>query len=85
MDYIVYAIGIVGLILVASSFVDLKAIQEWASKKKPVVAQADLGDLLGNYTLIRTLLVQKLGPDVVAKVDKVVLDQVTGGAKDEQQ
>lgn len=86
MDYIVYAIGIAGLILVASSFVDLKAIQGWLAKKKqPVVAELDPGNLLADYTAIRSLLVQKLGPDIVAKVDKVVLDQVTGGAKDEQQ
>ena len=86
MEYITYGIGIVGALLVASSFVDTKAIQEWLAKKKqPVVAELDPSNLLADYTAIRALLVQKLGPDIVAKVDKVVLDQVTGGAKDEQQ
>lgn len=85
MDYVIYVIGIAGLLLVGSSFVDIKAIQAMFAKKEPVVSEVSPKDLLADYTAIRALLVQKLGPEVVAKVDKVVLDQVTGGAKDEQQ
>lgn len=85
MDYVIYVIGIAGLLLVGSSFVDIKTIQAMFAKKEPVVSEVSPKDLLADYTAIRALLVQKLGPEVVAKVDKVVLDQVTGGAKDEQQ
>lgn len=85
MDYVIYVIGIAGLLLVGSSFVDLKSIQAMFAKKEPAVVKLAPADLLADYTAIRTILVEKLGSDVVAKVDKVVLDQVTGGAKDEQQ
>lgn len=81
MEYLPYAVGVIGLLLLASSYVSLDQLKSLVPKgsSKPV---SDIS-LLENFTKIRALLVGKLNPEVIAQVDKVVLDEVTGGDKDE--
>jgi hypothetical protein len=79
VDYLSYAIACGGLILVAFSFIDLSAIAGWFKAKG---AAKPSGDTLREYVKIRSLLVSKLDAVKVADVDKVVLDEVTGGAGD---
>ena len=81
MEYLPYGVGLIGLLLLASSYVSLDQLKSLIPKvsDKPV---SDIS-LLENFTKIRALLVGKLSPDVIAQVDKVVLDEVTGGDKDE--
>ncbi len=81
MEYLPYGVGLVGLLLLASSYVSVDQLKSFLPKasSQPV---SDIG-LLENFTKIRALLVGKLSPEVIAQVDKVILDEVTGGAKDE--
>ena len=81
MEYLPYGIGVIGLLLLASSYISFDQLKSWLPKasSQPIT---DIS-LLENFTKIRALLVGKLKPDVIAQVDKVILDEVTGGAKDE--
>ena len=81
MEYLPYGVGVIGLLLLASSYVSFDQLKSLIPKgaDKPV---SDIS-LLENFTKIRALLVGKLSPEVIAQVDKVVLDEVTGGDKDE--
>ena len=81
MEYLPYGIGVIGVLLLASSYVSADQLKLLFTRgaTQPV---SDIS-LLENFTKIRALLVGKLKPDVIAQVDKVILDQVTGGAKDE--
>jgi hypothetical protein len=73
MEYFPYVIACGGLILIASSMIDLSKIKSYFAKDKQPVA--DVTDLLSEYIRIRKILVVKL-----AEVDKSVLDEFTEGS-----
>jgi hypothetical protein len=78
MEYFPYVIACGGLILIASSMIDLSKIKSYFAKDKQPVA--DVTDLLSEYIRIRKILVVKLDATKMAEVDKSVLDEFTEGS-----
>lgn len=83
MEYLPFAVGVAGIVLIASSLGYFDFIGKLLPKK--VVSNDSLGgDVIGKFVEIRKMLIGKVDDATLASVDKVILDAVSGAAKNEK-
>ncbi len=86
MDTLTLVVAAGGALLILSSL-DYSKLKDWLPKKTIVpdgIKVVDQDGLLDCYTSVRAVLVKrKLDPAKIADFDRVILDEVTGGANDQ--
>lgn len=80
MEYLPFAMGLFGILLILYSQGYFDFVQRLVPKKS---ASPSLEGVLDKFVEIRKILVGKVDDATLASVDKVILDAVSGAKKDE--
>lgn len=80
MEYLPFAMGLFGLLLILYSQGYFDFLKRLVPKK---IASPSIEGVLDKFVEIRKMLVGKVDDATLASVDKVILDAVSGAKKDE--